>query len=728
MRCNAEWCTARLSRRHAVIWAMSFLCALTASGQPDYTAAHWVPPACTKYYGSGNGHKFCVIHDMEGYYLTSISYLNRCDTDTNGVLNVQASVNYLVNGLRNGVDEDGNTESLPNDAAPGDITQSVRDANYAWHARCWNTWMYGTEHEGFVTSPLWYTEAMYQASAALQRYLCNKSSIPKDRNHIIGHNEWQNSTWTNWMAANFPGIDTTCNTHTDPGVYWDWNHFIALINSAPGIIRHPWSRVVEPGSNVTFTVSCTNVVGATYQWRKNGVAIAGATAASYTTPATVLGDSGSLFSVVVTGAAAPPATSNNATLTVTPLAGTITVNSVNSVTNQPVPSSWVFLPGSISDPCASLPCNGTAATYSAQLAGGYMLTAVSAGPLYSLKGVESHFASTVDHPGFFTLAFWKNILVKIANAISVGPCVSSNPCGQTLLGSGSIVFTPEWDPVANISAPASIPVTDVAPGTINLSNNGGGGSVLNWSINPASITYSSGSNWLSVSPISGAVLAGAPAQPVTVTYTGSLLAGSYTATVVITGTSAPTGVVVAQKTVTVNLTIATSPLSCVPANQTVNIAQPALITGSGGTLPYSWTAPGGIPAAGAGPSFTVNYGAGAIATSPNQVTVTDSSPTPKTASCAVNVIDLHCSFSATPSQIIVPGKSTLSWVCTPNVVSCSIDNGVGAVVNPQAGSVQVSPAVPTIYTMNCNGTPNATFTANVNVNVVKPGLIEVTPH
>src|SRR5215471_8315578 len=90
-----------------------------ARAQPDYPPAHWVPPGCTKYYNSGNGHQFCVIHDMEGYYLASISYLNRCDTDTKGVLNVQASVYYLVNGLRNGVDEDGHGEATPNDAAPG---------------------------------------------------------------------------------------------------------------------------------------------------------------------------------------------------------------------------------------------------------------------------------------------------------------------------------------------------------------------------------------------------------------------------------------------------------------------------------------------------------------------------------------------------------------------------------------------------------------------------------
>jgi autotransporter-associated beta strand protein len=211
------------------VCAGAFLGTTVAWAQPDYAAAHWNPADCVKYYTSGYGHFFCVIHDMEGYYLDSISYLNRCDT-TNGVYNVDASVYYLVNGLQNGSDNLGHAENNPNDPVAGDITQSVRESDWAWHVRCWNEYMFGTEHEGFVATPAWYSEAMYQASAGLQRHLCDTYGIPKDRNHIIGHDEWQNAAWTNWMATNWPQIDTTCNTHTDPGPYWNWTHFMALIN------------------------------------------------------------------------------------------------------------------------------------------------------------------------------------------------------------------------------------------------------------------------------------------------------------------------------------------------------------------------------------------------------------------------------------------------------------------------------------------------------------------
>jgi hypothetical protein len=52
-----------------------------------------------------------------------------------------------------------------------------------------------------------------------------------------------------------------------------------------------------------------------YQWRKNGQNITGATKSSYTTPATTAADNGALFSVVVSNGGGS-VTSNNATLTV----------------------------------------------------------------------------------------------------------------------------------------------------------------------------------------------------------------------------------------------------------------------------------------------------------------------------------------------------------------------------------------------------------------------------
>lgn len=90
---------------------------------------------------------------------------------------------------------------------------------------------------------------------------------------------------------------------------------IQATGTAPSITTQPQSQAVLAGASVTLSVVASGSGTLAYQWRRNGVNIAGATAASYTFTAT-LGDNGAVYSVVVTGDTAPPATSANATLTV----------------------------------------------------------------------------------------------------------------------------------------------------------------------------------------------------------------------------------------------------------------------------------------------------------------------------------------------------------------------------------------------------------------------------
>jgi len=83
---------------------------------------------------------------------------------------------------------------------------------------------------------------------------------------------------------------------------------------APSVVDQPKSLSVAVGQTATFTVTATGTAPLTYQWRKNGTAIAGATSASYTTPATTASDNGAKYSVVVSGVGT--ATSLDATLLV----------------------------------------------------------------------------------------------------------------------------------------------------------------------------------------------------------------------------------------------------------------------------------------------------------------------------------------------------------------------------------------------------------------------------
>ena len=83
----------------------------------------------------------------------------------------------------------------------------------------------------------------------------------------------------------------------------------------PSITQQPGNQTVTVGNTATFTVVAEGTAPLTYQWQKSGSAIAGATSATYTTPATVVADNGAKFRVVVSNSAGS-LTSSEATLSV----------------------------------------------------------------------------------------------------------------------------------------------------------------------------------------------------------------------------------------------------------------------------------------------------------------------------------------------------------------------------------------------------------------------------
>ena len=98
---------------------------------------------------------------------------------------------------------------------------------------------------------------------------------------------------------------------------------------APGITAQPTGQSVVVGQTATFTVSANDSAPLHYQWQKGATPISGATASSYTTPATTLADDASTFQVVVSNSLGS-VTSNSATLLVT--AGTAPSRGVDVTT------------------------------------------------------------------------------------------------------------------------------------------------------------------------------------------------------------------------------------------------------------------------------------------------------------------------------------------------------------------------------------------------------------
>ena len=79
---------------------------------------------------------------------------------------------------------------------------------------------------------------------------------------------------------------------------------------APVFTTQPASKTVNVRGSVTFTAAASGTPAPTYQWRKNGVSLAGATGTSYTIASVATGDAGTY--TVVAANSAGSATSNGA--------------------------------------------------------------------------------------------------------------------------------------------------------------------------------------------------------------------------------------------------------------------------------------------------------------------------------------------------------------------------------------------------------------------------------
>ncbi|GIV55043.1 MAG: hypothetical protein KatS3mg039_1561 [Candidatus Kapaibacterium sp.] len=88
------------------------------------------------------------------------------------------------------------------------------------------------------------------------------------------------------------------------------------VASPPSITAHPQNAAVCEGATVNFSVTATGS-NLSYQWRRNGTNLSGATQATLTLSGVTTAQAGS-YDCVVSGSCGQPLTSNTATLTINP--------------------------------------------------------------------------------------------------------------------------------------------------------------------------------------------------------------------------------------------------------------------------------------------------------------------------------------------------------------------------------------------------------------------------
>jgi hypothetical protein len=151
------------------------------------------------------------------------------------------------------------------------------------------------------------------------------------------------------------------------------------VNNPPIITAEPTSQTACVGGNATFSVTATGT-GLSYQWRKAGVNISGATSATYTLTGVTASDAGS-YSVVVSGTCIPIDSSVNAILT---------VNTPPTITSQPQALS--LCPGATVS--FSVTASGSTPTYQWRRNGQFIAAANSA--TYSFNNVSANQSGNFD--------------------------------------------------------------------------------------------------------------------------------------------------------------------------------------------------------------------------------------------------------------------------------------------------------------------------------------------
>lgn len=173
----------------------------------DYPPAIW-NPAATCNYSSRNGTPISAvtIHTIQGSYAGAISWFQNCSASV--------SAHYVIR------------------SSDGQVTQMVLEADKAWHVGSENPYTIGFEHEGYINDASWYTDAMYESSADIAKDIVNSGyGINPLRTYNGPGCTGGSTTCQLGGCIKIKGHQHYANqSHTDPGINWDWVKYYNLIN------------------------------------------------------------------------------------------------------------------------------------------------------------------------------------------------------------------------------------------------------------------------------------------------------------------------------------------------------------------------------------------------------------------------------------------------------------------------------------------------------------------
>ena len=226
---------------------------------------------------------------------------------------------------------------------------------------------------------------------------------------------------------------------------------VLTVNTPPTITTQPASQTVNQGQAASFSVVATGTAPFSYQWKLGGVAISGATAATYGIASVQPGNAGS-YTVVVSNSVGP----------VTSSAAVLTVNTPPTITTQP--SNQAVNQGQVAS--FSVAATGTAPLSYQWQKGGVAINGANAAA-FAIASAQPGDAGT------YTVVVSNSVgpVTSIAATLTVNPLpvIRTFTASQTIPIGGAGVLTWDVTGATSISVDNGVGVLGSASGTRNVS-------------------------------------------------------------------------------------------------------------------------------------------------------------------------------------------------------------------------------------------------------------------